>query len=146
MIFQQANIDTKAKRTFVDQKLKKIKNVAAALKTHGDVLPQQRLAELILCLTDLLGLGPTCEDIDKLIDLSVDVVVVDYVSPEQQLLNQLMDADGGLNIERFTKFVQGWRQVFVDTLNPQNLPPGWAVDSPAMPIPTENPNCQHGTT
>ena len=110
------------------------------------MLPQQRLDELILCLTGFLGHGPTCEDIDRLIDLSVDVVVVDYVSPEQQLLNQLMDADGGLNIERFTKFVQGWRQVFVDTLNPQNLPPGWAVDSPAMPIRAENPNCQDGTT
>jgi len=32
--------------------------------------------------------------------------------------------------EEIRDFVTGWRQFFVDTLQPRHLPVGWSVDSP----------------
>ena len=77
--------------------------------------------------------------------LTVSSMDAGYVSPEQQIMELLMEPGNRTEVDqaKYTEFIQGWRQLFVRTLDPQHLPKGWSIEGPSEDFGGPHDNANH---
>ena len=121
-----------------ERREERIRSWAVALTAHGDKLPASRREVLLAQLA-----GEAQVEVGALTEAVLMEMAqrtkhdcrqrqkVDTVTPEQRLLDAVVKASKAEDEEEeaaLHAFCQGWRKLFVETLNPSHLPAGWRTD------------------
>jgi hypothetical protein len=127
----------------IDQHRKRLKSYSKALWKHKDKLPQERIQQYELTISDHLaaknlksstgttvgsgGSIPIPEDVLRELALNIEPERKNpsYIPLADLVVENLCQTD-----EAVSEFVVGWREFFVATLRPRYLPVGWSVHSP----------------
>ena len=114
-----------------------VRNAACALvfNQSGGNLPLERRLELEAIVREHLQLqrDPTEHELHMLSGIEVKDRVEGYMSPEQILVTRVLMHGADVDDEKLSTFVQGWRRLLLDTLQPTHLPPEWSVESRVVP-------------
>lgn len=105
------------------KRMHRVSSAAKALLMHGDKLPKDREDMMLEILIDYLNAWPEREDLVRLSSLWP---VRKY--EKSQTIGQYIAevcSDDELN-----EIARGWRLHFVQTMNPQYLPPFWSINRP----------------
>ncbi len=99
-----------------------MKSFASLLLTPGKV-PNERLKEIEDELRELCEIEEISkEKLKEISKLNAATLNPDYRSHEELIVEKL-GSDSAVN-----SFIKRWRVYFVQSLNPQHLPPYWSVD------------------
>ena len=115
--------NAKVARLVEDQELRKVKCAARALLYAGSKIPEKRCQELAQVVQEhykVSDLSP------ELISEAATMVTLkenaNFLSHGQEVVKRVC-LEGKL-----LEFEKTWRQHFLDTMQPQHLPPLWSVD------------------
>ncbi|OEU16717.1 hypothetical protein FRACYDRAFT_149334, partial [Fragilariopsis cylindrus CCMP1102] len=119
-------------KVIVDEKLKHIKSYSRALYLYKNKLPKHRiqLYEKYVLKEHLVTSNQNDPDYETDADAYDKNLITEKLNPKYIPLVDLVIKHKLKTDQDVREFVIGWRQFFVDTLNPQYLPIGWSVNSP----------------
>jgi len=107
-----------------DVELKQVRSAGRALiNDKGHKIPDERIQQLEKVLRDYYGVDQVTRDVmRKGADLETNILNDNYVPHGKKVVEHFMKEKGIIALEVM------WRQHFLDTMNPQCLPPKWSVD------------------
>jgi hypothetical protein len=112
-----------------DRNLRNIKNVASALSTRRDQIPQEKVEEYEILIKRHFGLDSSAW-LSKELLLEATTMETSFPNPSH-IAGPLVVISTVANDEKSIKnFIIEWRNHFVETMQPRFLPVGWSVDSP----------------
>ena len=112
-----------------DTSLKKVRSSALALLNWSKNIPKEKLEQheqivrchLLLDKNESL----TTQRLQDAIDVDFRTENQNFISKPEIAINTIASDD-----EKLTDFIKGWRQFFLDTMNPRFMPEGWSVNNP----------------
>eukprot|EP00548_Thalassiothrix_antarctica_P014127 CAMPEP_0194179614 /NCGR_PEP_ID=MMETSP0154-20130528/13040_1 /TAXON_ID=1049557 /ORGANISM="Thalassiothrix antarctica, Strain L6-D1" /LENGTH=357 /DNA_ID=CAMNT_0038895023 /DNA_START=12 /DNA_END=1085 /DNA_ORIENTATION=- len=116
----------------INFELSKIKSAAMALLNHKNKLPQNKTEEYTLLIQNYLKTSSelTTEQLRDAASVEHRAPNPDYIPGAELVVNDLLKNEN--EEESLSEFVYGWREFFLETVQPRHLPTGWRVDSPVM--------------
>lgn len=118
-------IDDTTNKYVINSHLQHLQSIATALTKWKDRLPPDRVNEYETTLCEWFQTSKLNDQhLQQAQDLEYRSLNPQYVSGPERVV-QSITASSGLE-----EFVRDWRRLFVTTMHPQYLPPGWSVDSP----------------
>lgn len=111
-------------RLIEDPELKKVKSAAKALNYAGHKLPRDRRQQLTLIVQKHFSNASdlTPEMITEAAMMETRKENSNFVSHGQEVVKMVCEEG------KLLEFEKTWRQHFLDTMDPQHLPPLWSVD------------------
>lgn len=111
---------------YYDQALGQVRKAGNALKSSkSNNIPASRRAELSAVLRAHFNLQEndalTSEQLDTAAAIDPVIKTADFMSHGQGVVSKLDTP------EKMTDFIQMWRTHFLETMNPQHIPPTWGV-------------------
>lgn len=116
--------------SFVDAHLHRVKSAALALLRWKHKLPQKKIDEYDTLVRAHLNISSHTEELsDKQLqeasNVEYRIANTNYIAGPEFVIRSLNNND-----DKIEKFIQDWRQHFVDTVQPRFLPEGWSIDAP----------------
>jgi rubredoxin len=119
---QEYNSPIQGEGWYIDKFIYRVRGAARTLKKHEDKLPSNVREDLWQTLETHLGRARstiTRQDMKEAGDAQPFVKTETYASHGMMIVRQLKDV---------WAFIEMWRQHFIDSMDPQYMPPGWTVD------------------
>lgn len=111
---------------YIDHFMYKVRGAARSLKKHEHKLPSHIKEKMWKVLEKHFNRARetiTTQDMKEAADAQPHVKTETYASHGMMIVQQCC----GSTEDAWT-FIKMWRQHFIDTMNPQHMPPGWSVE------------------
>lgn len=117
----------------VDKQLSRVRSAGLALLNWREKLPDDRIEEYSRLVRAHLGLSEieelSNEYLQEAINVKYRIINPDYISGAELVVTDVLSQSGSRDVN-LAEFVKGWRQFFLQTVQPRFLPHGWRVDAP----------------